>query len=142
VDDILVSAQNVELLRQVKQQLQEQLAIKDLGSIRSFLHFDFELKGNKCMAMSQTSYIEKLVKTFKLENSSPRYRLPPVDTIKIDGPIDHTVPYRQIIGGLLYVANWTRPDICAVVSYLSSFTSKPTFTHYRYALQVLSYLNT
>ena len=50
------------------------------------------------------------------------------------------MPYRSIIGGLLYVASMTRPDISAAVSYLSRYLDRPSRRSWKLAKQVLNYL--
>ena len=50
------------------------------------------------------------------------------------------IPYRSIIGSLLY-ARLTRPDIVQAVAKLASFQGKPGRAHWKMALQVLHYLN-
>lgn len=45
---------------------------------------------------------------------------------KEDSNILLDVPYRQLIGGLMYPATRSRPDISYAVSYLSKFLDQPT----------------
>ncbi|XP_053995677.1 uncharacterized protein LOC128885603 [Hylaeus anthracinus] len=51
-------------------------------------------------------------------------------------------PYREFIGGLIYLANATRPDIAYAAALLSRFTSNPGKAHWDCAKRVLRYLNT
>lgn len=39
------------------------------------------------------------------------------------------IPYRELIGSLLYISTMSRPDITFATSYLSRFLDKPT-KHY------------
>ena len=48
--------------------------------------------------------------------------------------------YQSAIGSLLYLANWTRPDIAAVVNILSRHVSKPTQKHWLEVKRVFRYL--
>lgn len=50
------------------------------------------------------------------------------------------VPYRELIGSLIYVSRCTRPDIAFVTSYLSQFNANPEKQHWEKAKQVLRYL--
>jgi len=50
------------------------------------------------------------------------------------------VPYRQIIGSLMYLAVGTRPDIAFAVSNLSQFLENPSTKHWKVAKRVLRYL--
>ncbi|KAF7496212.1 Retrovirus-related Pol polyprotein from transposon TNT 1-94 [Sarcoptes scabiei] len=49
-------------------------------------------------------------------------------------------PIRELIGGLNYVAHWTRPDICAAVNLLSRKMHHPTKGAWKSCVQILRYL--
>ena len=51
-----------------------------------------------------------------------------------------TLPYRELIGTLLWVANGTRPDIAYAVGTLAKFTNNPGVIHWKALLRVLGYL--
>lgn len=143
VDDLLLAALDISTLEKVKKVLHEKFNIRDLGHIRTFLNIDFEPDGDHSIELSQQRYIEALVDDFNLTGASQNHKLPQIDTQKAtDGKVRHDVPYRELLGGLNYIANWTRPDISAVVSYLSRSFQSPTSTHWEYAKQVLRYLAT
>ena len=50
--------------------------------------------------------------------------------------------YRQVIGSLMQLATWTRPDIAYSVSDLSQFFSNPARRHWTLARGVVNYLKT
>ena len=50
------------------------------------------------------------------------------------------MPYRELIGSLLWVANGTRPDVSFAVNTLAKFTSNPGLVHWKALLRVLGYL--
>ena len=52
-----------------------------------------------------------------------------------------TLPYRELIGSLLWVSNGTRPDVTYPVNTLTMFTSNPALLHWRAALRILGFLN-
>ena len=51
-----------------------------------------------------------------------------------------SAPYREAIGALLYVANWTRPDILFPVNLLARFNQAPKDVHWNAVKRVLRYL--
>ncbi len=53
---------------------------------------------------------------------------------------DDCTVYRAIVGSLLYVAEWTRPDISYTVSELSRFVSNPGKVHLEQAKRFFRYL--
>jgi len=50
------------------------------------------------------------------------------------------VPYLSAIGALMYLANYTRPDISFSVNLLSRYSSSPTRRHWSGVKHVLRYL--
>ncbi|KMQ89047.1 retrovirus-related pol polyprotein from transposon tnt 1-94 [Lasius niger] len=50
------------------------------------------------------------------------------------------VPYRQLIGSLMYLAVGTRPDISYIVNKLSQFLEHPSNIHWSAAKRILKYL--
>lgn len=53
---------------------------------------------------------------------------------------DKTLPYRELVGSLMYAALSTRPDIAHAVSVLRQFNSEYNKNHWRAAKRVLRYL--
>ncbi|KAG5880693.1 hypothetical protein JTB14_024265 [Gonioctena quinquepunctata] len=53
---------------------------------------------------------------------------------------DPDIPYRNLIGCLMYIAINTRPDIAHVSSVLSQFNNCYTEEHWKYAKRILRYL--
>ena len=54
--------------------------------------------------------------------------------------VEEHVMYRQILGRMLYVANWTRPELSHSTSDLSRCLSNPTIDHMIALLHVAGYL--
>ena len=52
-----------------------------------------------------------------------------------------SMPYRELIGSLLWVANGTRPDISFAVGSLAKYTSSPGRVHWEALLRILGYLS-
>ena len=50
------------------------------------------------------------------------------------------VPYLSAIGALMYLANYTRPDIAFSVNLLARYSSTPTKRHYNGIKHILRYL--
>jgi hypothetical protein len=50
------------------------------------------------------------------------------------------IPYKSLVGCLIYLSICTRPDISIIVGVLSRFCSNPGKTHWQAALRVLKYL--
>ena len=50
------------------------------------------------------------------------------------------VPFREIVGCLMWIANQTRPDIVNAVRAIARFLHDPKEAHYRAAHKILGYL--
>lgn len=91
------------------------------------------------MKLSQKLYIEKLLDQYNV--SECRTTKTPVELgiklSKLESPSNESekeemkdVPYRQIIGSLMYIALATRPDILYITTKLSQFVSNPGKVHW------------
>jgi hypothetical protein len=54
--------------------------------------------------------------------------------------LGHEVQYLSVIGALMYLANYTRPDIAFSVNLLSRYCSSPTRRHWNGVKHILRYL--
>jgi len=52
----------------------------------------------------------------------------------------NNVPYRQLVGKLLYLAVLTRPDISFSVSLVSKFLESHSESHWKYCKRILRYI--
>ena len=92
--------------------------------------------------MSQTKYIKKMLKNFKMEDCKS-VSTPMATGCKLskDGEsleVDHTM-YMSLIGSLLYVTT-TRLDVMQVVGVVTIFQSSPKETHVIAAKRIHRYL--
>ena len=55
--------------------------------------------------------------------------------------MDPKLPYRSVIGAILYLSVCTRPDLAFAISTLASFNSNPRLCHWRAAKELLSYIH-
>ena len=53
---------------------------------------------------------------------------------------DRQLPYRELVGSLMYLAVGTRPDLALIVSHLSQFNNSYDSSHWAAAKRVLRYL--
>ena len=50
------------------------------------------------------------------------------------------IPFRKVLGALLFLSTRTRPDITTAVSMLAKYQSKPSMQHWKMAKNVVRYL--
>ncbi|KAH9404753.1 hypothetical protein TYRP_000584 [Tyrophagus putrescentiae] len=144
VDDVLIASSSLALTKRFKDAFKSKVEIRDLGRIKQFIGLQVDYKADKkCYTVSQQKLIEDYFSEFKVQAFKPIRRLPEVEHMRpgIDwlSSAEQT-KYRQLIGGLLYIANLTRPDVCFAVNYLSRFMQKATKVQLQNAEKVLLYL--
>ena len=129
VNDILLIGNSVKVLSDIKGYLKKQFDMKDLGEANYILGIKLlrDWK-NKVLALSQTSYIDKIVTRFGMENSK-RGLLPfrhGIHLSKEQSPktpeekeLMSKKPYASAVGSLMYAMLCTRPDICYAVGVVT-----------------------
>ncbi|KAL0445959.1 UNVERIFIED_CONTAM: Retrovirus-related Pol polyprotein from transposon TNT 1-94 [Sesamum latifolium] len=115
--------------------------MKDMGLADVILGIKIS-KTSDGLALSQSHYVENILKKFKAYDSPPAKT--PVDLnlhlAKNKGEPEGQIEYSRIIGSLMYIMNCTRPDIAYAVNKLSRFTSNPSKDHWKGLIRVLRYL--
>ena len=112
-----------------------------LGELTLFLGLQVS-QSEKWIFISQTKYIQQMLKKFKMEKYKP-VSTPMVTRCKMSKDdeyleVYHTM-YRSIIGSLLYVTIAT-PDVMQVVVLVARFQSTPNKTHVSTVKRILIYL--
>ena len=100
--------------------------------------------GKFAVSMDQAEYTEQILEKFGMTKShavaTPMVsRLSTLDRGEELSTQDKS-QYLVIVGSLLYLACWTRPDIAFAVSELSRFVSDPGSVHMQAAKRVLRYI--
>ncbi|CAA9998248.1 unnamed protein product, partial [Nesidiocoris tenuis] len=77
-----------------------------------------------------------------MENCKP-VSIPQETSLKLNKPqtLDEKLPFRSLIGSLMYRAIATRPDIAHSVSFLSQFNQNHAEDHWKAAKRILRYLS-
>nr|CCA23660.1 putative polyprotein [Albugo laibachii Nc14] len=147
VDDMLISAQSLDVIEDISNQLAKVFTMKKLGMAKFIL--DMKLSYNvkkKLMHLSQKACINRMVERFGQQNSTPVHNLTCTSQklIKATNEVESMKkkPYRSLTGSLLYIAMSTRPDVAFAVCELSRFLEKPCLAHWNAGIRVLTYLKT
>lgn len=97
--------------------------------------------------ISQEAAVEKLAQRFGLDQPrEARPKIPMPKELKLNKPPpERVVPksefdYMSAVGGLLYIALTTRPDVAYSVGVLSRFMACPSMNHVELAKRVICYL--
>lgn len=104
---------------------------------------------NKTIALSQASYIDKILSRFSMQDSK-KGMLPFRHGIKLsqeqvlknqhEKQFMSRVPYALAVGSLMYAMFCTRPDICFAVAIVSRFQSKLGPNHWTAVKHIFKYL--
>ncbi|KAL4035990.1 hypothetical protein IC575_004704 [Cucumis melo] len=124
--------------------------MKDLGEAQFVLGIQiFKDRKNKTLALSQASYIDKIVVKYSMQNSK-RGLLPfrhgvtlsKEQCLKTPQEVEKMrhIPYASAVGSLMYAMLCTRPDICYAVGIVSRYQSNPGLAHWTVVKTILKYL--
>ena len=152
VDDFLSITSNKTENERFKDQMRNIWTISDLGAVRFVIGITVTWdRPNHTVMLSQTTLIDKIVSQFGQRNASPvpvpmdpGLKLRRADYKKLTHEeLDQIskLPYRSLVGCLLYLSIGTRPDITYSVQQLSQFLDCYTYTHWNAALRVVHYLS-
>lgn len=148
VDDGLIAGKiesdMINILNRLK--LEFEITFNDASSGNlSYLGMQICCNGNKIF-VNQSIYTETILKRFNFEEvsivSTPMEKgmITSEENYVGNRFLDKTVPYREAIGSLLYLATISRPDISFAVNYLSRFNNKPKVVHWKMIKRVFQYL--
>lgn len=122
VDDVLIMGNDVAI-DQLLKTFSTVFSITDLGRPSYFLVVKFDYRKD-FVFLSQSAYIDKIIVISNMVSAKPaKYPLPFSNTpyLKIVAPSSEeqdfmdTVPFRKVLGSLLYFSTRTRPDISTAV---------------------------
>ena len=143
-DDFLHFSDNQEMLTSFRANFKKRFDIKT-GAVDVYLGNRIVVEKDKFnVCIDQSRYIDDILVKFQMENCSP-VSTPIVDRLS-DGergkPLskEEQEEYRAMVGSLLYLSCWTRPDISFAVSELSRFVSEPGETHRLAAKHLIRYI--
>ena len=123
VDDMLIFGTSLEIVCETKKFLGSKFDMKDLGETKVILWIKITKTPNG-LKLSQEHYVENILRKF--ERFDCKLVSTPYDpNSQLKKNREHSVAqieYAQIIGSLMYLMNYTRPDIAYAVGRLSWYT--------------------
>ncbi|KAJ9542449.1 LOW QUALITY PROTEIN: hypothetical protein OSB04_028955 [Centaurea solstitialis] len=141
VDDVIIVGNDRDRIQAIKNELDKQFSIKDLGNLKYFLGIEVT-RTSEGLVLSQRKYTLDILEDCGLQGCRPS-SFPMEPNLKLDkGEAEQKADnslYRRMVGRLLYLQA-TRPDITYAVKVLSQFVSDPRQNHLNAAHRVLRYL--
>nr|GEV48567.1 zinc finger, CCHC-type [Tanacetum cinerariifolium] len=141
VDDMLIFGTDQNQVDKTKNFLSSRFSMKDIGEADVILGIKIK-RENKGIVITQSHYIEKILKKFNREDCSLVSTLmDPIEKLKPNTgkPVDR-LEYSRAIGCLMYAMTSTRPDIAYTVGRLSRFTSNPSRQHWKAITMVFKFI--
>ena len=146
VDDIIFGCPDNETMVKLKAAINSVYKMSDKGEISFFLNMHVvRNREERTITLHQMQKVDKLLEELDMKECNPA-SVPADPNIALSKdycppegePID--VPYRSVLGKLLYLSLTTRPDISTAVSNCGRFCSNPGIIHWNALLQIVRYL--
>ncbi|KAL0451309.1 UNVERIFIED_CONTAM: hypothetical protein Slati_1109000 [Sesamum latifolium] len=150
VDDILLIENDVKMLGDIKAWLSTQFSMKDMGEAYYILGIKIcRDRSKRMLGLTQSSYIEKVLKRFKMENSKRGF-LPMTHGIKLSkkqSPKTNEelkrmsdIPYASAVGSIQCAVQCTWPDVAYALSMTSRYQACAGEAHWSTVKIILKYL--
>ena len=146
VDDDLIISNNREAMDEFKAAMHEKYKIVDKGAVDYYLGVEITRDSTKStLTLKQSKFIREILKNAHISEKDPRgYCTPLPANINLfkntENPLDRDL-YQSLVGSLIYLSTWTRPDIVYAVSELSKHMQSPSRAHHVTLKHVLVYLS-
>jgi hypothetical protein len=150
IDDGVIVGTPLSFLEDQVAKLGEKFPLRNNGAMRT--HLGMRVRRDRVrrqIFLSQEHYAEELLDRFGLEGESthpqglpynPGVTWRPLRELASDDvEVAKTLPYRELVGSLLYLT-MTRPDIAYVVAHLARYSSRWTREHFDIGKGVLRYI--
>lgn len=143
VDDGLIFASSRETLNNIFNALREKFEITE-GKTDVFVGMEIKRDREKrTIFIHQKSYIDRIIAYFDMDQAKP-VSIPadPHATLSSkDNDItpSNSIPYREAIGSLLFLATVSRPDTSYAVGLVSRFLNKYDLTHWHAVQRIFKY---
>jgi hypothetical protein len=141
VDDQLLIGPDEAILEGVITLLAVRFQLTDMGNATFYLGVDMDISPGR-VALSQKRYIKDLLQKFPSPKPARQVLTPGVIRREDTSPLLQSCDvFPRIIGALLYLAVWTRPDISNATQKLSRVLACPTQDDLDAAYRILHYLS-
>lgn len=151
VDDFVSIADPPSENKRFKEQMETVWTISSLGEAKFVVGIAIARdRLTHTVQLSQTALIDKIVKMFGQSEAHPsstpmepglKLRRPDTSSLSWqDKESLAKLPYRSLVGCLIYLTVGTRPDIAYAVQQLSQFLDNYSYAHWNAAIRVVRYL--
>ncbi|CAI7747422.1 unnamed protein product [Closterium sp. NIES-53] len=147
VDDLVFATADIAGRADVKSELQKRHTCTDLGELRSYLGLQITRDRARCtITLTQSHMVQQVLQRFDFTYSSPQAT--PLSTrhslsaLPSDESVEPSGPYPELVGCLMYLMTYTRPDLAYPLSILARYVAPGRHRpeHMAAAKRVLHYL--
>ncbi|CAI7858153.1 unnamed protein product, partial [Closterium sp. NIES-53] len=147
VDDLVFATADNAGLAHVKSELQKRHTCTDLGELRSYLGLQITRdRAQRTITLTQSHMVQQVLQRFDFTYSSPQAT--PLSTrhslsaLPSDESVEPSGPYPELVGCLMYLMSYTRPDLAYPLSILARYVAPGRHgpEHMAAAKRVLRYL--
>ena len=150
VDDMTIVARTKTDIGWVKTELRKRFKLRDLGPVSFLLGVHITRnRSSKSLSLSQRQCILDILSKIGMADYNPvstpldpSHKLSTLQSPQTDAEAAEmrSIPYREAVGSLMYLAIATRPDIAYAVGVLSRFSSNPGMAHWKAVKHLFRYL--
>ena len=167
VDDLVIAGTTQEAIMKFKQQITAKFECKDLGELDRILNMEVTRTVEGGLFLSQSLYVKDVLEKFKQylpEKGSKfngaetpmdskirlhkkgatqlRFKQKEIEVERGSVKCGESIPYREVVGSLLWLANGSRPDISFAVNQVAKYCCDPRVAHWNACKRILRYLST
>ena len=141
---------DIPSLQKVKAYLGKCFSMKDLGEDAFILGIKiYRDKSQRLIGLSQSTYIDKILKRFNMQNSKKGY-LPMQEQHGLSSKVCASTPaevarmkrilYASAVGSIMYAVKSTRPDVAFAQNLTNRYQQNPSEAHWTAVKNILKYL--
>ena len=150
VDDLLIMSENLQEVLKVKSALSKKFEMVDFGEVSTVLGMRVTRDRKRgLLQIDQEKYAREVLRRFNMEECKPiSIPLSTGDKLsqeqgaftEAEKKAMEVIPYRQVVGSLMYLMVCTRPDLASAIGMLARFMQDPGRVHWEAAKRVLRYV--
>jgi len=150
VDDCLLIAKDAAEVKKSVAEIASKFTVSEEKELSYFLGMTVVRdRSNRVLKVTGQRYVDELLEEFRMQGCN-EVKTPEEVSKKLTKEMSPTnvadrermvgVPYRQMVGALLYLSSTIRPDIAHAVSEVARFSNNPGEQHWIAAKRILRYL--
>ena len=146
VDDLMLVSSSRKELDRIQGVLGREFDMSRVSDLTNATFIGLTIKRDRVkgtLSISQESYVMMMLEKFNMSdcNAISTPIEPNLNLTKVSDNCDNcTVPYRELIGTLMFLARGSRPDISFSVGYFSRFMQSFGLVHWNHLRRILRYL--